>query len=105
MLRAILHAPAFIQKLYRDGLISHETAAQRAGELLAQMPRAKAGRRAEKNLNHDGSNLRDAIKEIGVGVGTANRWQAEARVPKSEVDRYIDAVLRRSTHPSEPLPR
>jgi phage N-6-adenine-methyltransferase len=63
-------------------------AERKAGTLLAQIERAKAGRR--KNNSSDArTHLQQALQEVGIARDTAFRWQKVAAISKSEFEGYI----------------
>ena len=66
-------------------------AERRAGEMLAQVERAQAGRPA-KNSFHDGTNYQQALKENGVAKVTAHRWQQLAAIPEEQFERSVNAT-------------
>ena len=66
-------------------------AERRAGELLAQVERATAGR-PQKNSCHRDTNYQQALKENGVAGKTAHRWQQLAAIPEEEFERSVNAT-------------
>ena len=69
-------------------------AERRAGELLGEMERGKAGRPAE-NSRHDVGNFSDyqqALQGAGVEERTAQRWQSIAAVPEPTFEAHLQEV-------------
>lgn len=65
---------------------------RRAGELLAEMPKAPPGRPVE-NPSHDG---RDSdpptLAEIGVSHNESSRWQNLAAIPAEKFDKAVEQI-------------
>ena len=51
-------------------------AERRAGELLAEMPKAKGAATPKDTRSHDAT----ALDDIGITKSDSSRWQAEAKV-------------------------
>lgn len=66
-------------------------AERRAAELLAELPRGRAGRPG-RNSSQPATNFEDALRELEIPRSTAYRWQAEATVPEDVFEQYIAEV-------------
>ena len=82
-------------KLAKYGLEMQNEAAEvklraerRAGEMLAEMDKAPAGR-PSRNPLHDARDLPPTYDELGIEYTQAHRWQLEANVPQDEFEQHI----------------
>jgi hypothetical protein len=67
---------------------------RRGGQLLAELPRGKAGWPGKENSAHDELNFSDTLRAIGLGRNAAARWQALAHIPEAEFKADPDACRR-----------
>lgn len=65
-------------------------AERKAGKLLRDMEKAKAGR-PPKNTSHDASNFQDALtlNKIGITYSQSSRWQTEAELPTEQFEQFV----------------
>ena len=89
-LRAYFKAAHVGLEMQNDAAELKLRAERRAGGMLAEMEKAKAGRPPE-NRSHDETDFRGAptLSNIGISKSQSHRWQAEASVPAEEFERYV----------------
>ena len=64
-------------------------AERRAGELLAEMPRAQGQRTDVTSFDGQRKSFEQTIDEEGISPDHAHRWQAEAQVPEAIFEQYV----------------
>ena len=62
---------------------------RRAGELLAELPRAEGGPGGRGSRRKASTSMGKALEEAGIAWTTADRWQQLAEVPVSEFQEWL----------------
>jgi len=76
-------------------------AERRLGELVAELPKAPAGRPKEKNRSHAATNCKiPTLADHGITKSESSRWQAIASVPEKKFEATIAEAIEAKKPPT-----